>query len=616
MKKEEYIKAIDKIRPKEELKKNTLDKIKNKKKSSYVLVKYVVSFALICICMMFGIKEANVKYIAEKTQEEIKIPTVTFEEIYEIAKNQSDTANRVYDLAKGEQEKQENISNDEVSQYSNTNVQVEGIDELDLVKQDGEYIYYVVNNIVKIIDIKDINNPKEVAEIELEANYYIRGIYIYKNKLVIIKDEYQTKTIEIFAEDKEIYNNDVKNYVQILIYDIQNRENPIKQRSVQIEGRYISSRLKEGELFIITNQTIYGANGEDENYYKPTYRDSVLKTDIEYINYDRIYKLQDSNIINYTLIGRLDLNEEKEVNITTFFGMSNELYMSNNNIYIASYNYISENTSIYRFEIDKEKIKLIGKCEIKGNILNQFSMDEYNDNLRVVTKKNTSSTIYVINKNMEIIGKLDNLANGEDLKSVRFDGKRAFVVTYKESDPLFVIELENPSEIKILGELKIPGYSQYLEVYDETHLLGIGEDTKQTKTGEQRDGMKVTMFDISDLENPKELSTVKIKDKYAFSEVLYNHKILLNMKEAGIIGFPISYNQYNKQGAIIINVDENKNLSEKGIITHQEQKRDYDSNIKRVIYNKYKIITLSDNYLKVNDAKTLEEINKIKIKKQ
>lgn len=621
MKKEEYIKAMDEIKPNEELKIKTLEKIREKReKKHFTSAKFVVSFTLICICILFGIKETQIEN-KDSIAEEIEIPTLTFEEIYEIAKNHTDDLLRESNT--DEVLKTEKEAAYDKQEYSETNVQVKGIDELDLIKQDGEYIYYCINNKIEIIDVKDINNPKKVSEINLEKNEYIRGIYVYKNQLVIIKNEYETKIVSTILEDKEIHKNEVRNYTQIYLYDIQSKEDPVKKREIQIEGNYSSSRMQKGEIYIITNKSVYANMGEtDENYYKPTYRDSLGDNEVKYINYDRIYKLQDSKVINYTLIGRINLNEEKETEISTFFGNSNTIYMSENSLYIASVNYQnSENlvTSIYKFSIDKEKMKLIGKGDVEGRILNQFAMDEYNNNLRIVTnqikedKIKYINTVFILNENMEVIGKLEGIANGEDLKSVRFDKERAFIVTYKDIDPLFVINLEKPSEIKILGELKIPGYSKYLEVYDETHLLGIGEDTKQTKTGEQRDGMKVTMFDISDVNNPKELSTVKIKDKYAFSEVLYDHKVLLNIRTEGIISFPISYNNYNKQGAIIIKVDENGRMLEKGIITHNEKKNNYESNIRRVLYNNGKIITVSEKYLKVNNVDNLEEVNKIEL---
>lgn len=619
MKKEEYIKAIEEIKTNEELKINTLKKINRRKKKNFSIIKYIVSFALVCICLLIGIKETKLEH-KEIVAEEIKISTLTFEEIQEIAKKLPDNTLRG-DISKNDIAQTEDLQEKNVD-YSNTNVQVKGIDELDLIKQDGEYIYYCVNNKIKIIDVKDINNPKKISEIELEENEYIRGIYVYKNQLIIIKNEYTTKIVSTVLEDREIYENSVKNYTQIYLYNIENKEKPERKREIQIEGNYSSSRMQKGNLYVITNKSIY-ANIEnaDENYYKPTYRDNLVSDEIKYINYDRIYKLQESDIINYTLIGRINLDEEKETEISTFFGRSNDIYMSENNLYIASVNYTnSENliTSIYRFKINEDKIKLIGKGEVEGRILNQFSMDEYNNNLRIVTNQITNdetkyiNTIFVLDENMKQIGELEGLANGEDLKSVRFDGKRAFIVTYKDIDPLFVIDLENPAEIKILGELKIPGYSKYLEVYDETHLLGIGEDTKQTKTGEQRDGIKVTMFDITDVNNPKELSTVKIKDRYAFSEVLYNHRVLLNVRKEGIISFPVSYSS-NKQGAIVIKVDDNSKLAEKGVITHIEGKKNYYTNIKRVLYNNGKIITVSEKYLKVNDVVNLDEINRIEL---
>lgn len=197
---------------------------------------------------------------------------------------------------------------------------------------------------------------------------------------------------------------------------------------------------------------------------------------------------------------------------------------------------------------------------------NQFSMDEYEGNLRVATtyvvetrtEENYdeetgigsisyeeplySNRLYILDDNLKEIGKIDDLAKDEKIYSVRFMGKMGYIVTFEQVDPLFVIDLSDPTNPQIKGELKIPGYSSYLHPYDETHIIGIGYNTKSNGYGGiTTDNMKMSMFDVSDVENPKEMFSIDIGKSYTSSELLYNHKVLFYKKSDNLIGFPVNY---------------------------------------------------------------------------
>jgi uncharacterized secreted protein with C-terminal beta-propeller domain len=193
--------------------------------------------------------------------------------------------------------------------------------------------------------------------------------------------------------------------------------------------------------------------------------------------------------------------------------------------------------------------------DVPGHILNQFSMDEYNGNFRIATTTgevwngNSLNHVYILDSDLKIIGKIEDLAQGEKIYSVRFIGNRGYIVTFKKVDPLFVIDLSSPENPKVLGYLKIPGYSDYLHPYDENHVIGIGKDaidaSEYEKAGRNLDfawyqGVKIALFDITDVENPVEKSKFIIGDRGTDSPALYDHKAFLFDKEKGILVIPIT----------------------------------------------------------------------------
>lgn len=253
----------------------------------------------------------------------------------------------------------------------------------------------------------------------------------------------------------------------------------------------------------------------------------------------------------------------------------------------------TEKTVIHKINIDKEEINYEGVGEVPGHLLNQFSMDEFNKNFRVATTTgevwggNSLNHLYVLNENMEIVGSVEDLAPGEKIYSARFMGNRAYIVTFKKVDPLFVIDLSSPRNPKVLGYLKITGYSDYLHPYDENHIIGIG---KETQGGNEYfswyQGVKVSLFDVSDVENPIETGKIVIGDRGTDSDALYEHKAVLFDKEKNLLVIPIrlaeidetqypgeipdnAYGQMVWQGVFVLNINENE-ISERGRISHND----------------------------------------------
>ena len=295
------------------------------------------------------------------------------------------------------------------------------------------------------------------------------------------------------------------------------------------------------------------------------------------------------------------------------------------------------------------------KTKIRGKTINQYSLDESNGHLRVALYDSDGSRVVVFNEKLQKIGISKYVAKGETMYSSRFMNNKVYLVTYRTTDPLFVIDLSNEEQPKVLGELKIPGYSTYLHPYDENHLIGIGMETEEVvnknasgkvmSTTSRIIGMKMALFDVSDVNKPKQISSTVIGDSRTTSAILTNPKALLFSKEKNLIAIPVnnysedfkidsssdsyssmvsSYTNYNKQyiaeGYFVYNIDIRNGFALKGVITHeastQNKKSSYykSSKLLRGLYIDNNLYTISENAIKVNELKNLQLIDELKIK--
>jgi len=590
--------------------------------------------------------------------------------------------------------------------YSKVNSQVEGVDEADVVQTDGEYIYQVNKNKIVVAKAYPAEKLEIVNTIDLsgDVTFTPREMLLGKNKLIVIGTTYEKISVSptVFVPQatpmpKEsavkvsptpsavvgliapptnyipTYNNII---TKAFILDITDKKDIKKIRSIEVDGSYISSRKIDSVLYLVTNKSIYNyIQFGDTEYAKPRYRDSNLSESYKCIDYENINYFPEFIRPNYLNIAGLDVEDNNsELHFTSYLGAGEKMYVSQNNIYIAETNYYlypvllardltvirdmnRQNTLIYKFSIDKGKSKFEGKGEVPGTILNQYSMDEYKGYFRIATTAGSVSGIgenisinnlYVMNDNFKITGEIENIAPGEKIYSVRFMGDRGYMVTFKKVDPLFVFDLKDPNKPTILGELKIPGYSDYLHPYDENHVIGFGKDAIESDSGDFAwyMGMKVAMFDITDVNNPKEKFKVLIGDRGTSSELLQNPKALLFSKSKNIMAFPVSlyeipeetkndtsikvsttmpqYGKFAYQGAYIYNIDMEKGFELKGRITHLTDKELADINysygygytdnfVNRIMYIDDILYTLSNNKIKANSIADLKEISKVEI---
>lgn len=525
--------------------------------------------------------------------------------------------------------------------YSSTNLQVQGVDEDDTVKTDGRYIFSAVHNKVNIVEALPANNMKNINSVTVDNND-ISGIYLSEKYLIVISGLHPNGTRVIFnGSMKQSGINNNNSETKISVFDISNINEIKKIREISSCGNYITSRMIASKLYFITEKNIIYDYEKHEvtGNYLPYYKDSLRNNSTVTIDLNKTPYFPDSSVSDFICIGTMDVNNlGKDIAYSAFLGSSDCVYVSKESMYVADSIYkesiisSSDSTKIYKFSFDNGAVKFTGKAEIAGTVLNEFSMDENNGYLRVastegnyvVGSSSQKNDIFILDKSMTVVGKINNIEPGEKIYAARFIGDKAYVVTYKNTDPLLVIDLKNPASPVILGELKIPGFSTYLQAYDDTHLIGIGMDTTAENNNIIRTrGVKLSLFDISNLSSPKELSSVKIDTDYSSSEALYNHKAFLFSKAKSIIAFPaITYNADNSQftGAYVYNINLTNGITYKGRITHSDTQTNqspinlYNTQITRILYVDDNLYTISNSEIKANKISDLSEVGEVRFK--
>ena len=456
-------------------------------------------------------------------------------------------------------------SNDSEDSHTETNTQVEGVDEADIVKTDGKYIYALYNgkgkNEVRIIKT-DNGKITLVNTLKLEPNGYMdySEMYLANDRLCI-------------TSNGTYYG--YKGDTQVLIIDVSNPSNAKQIGVCKQNGGYHDSRLIGNHLYLISNYYPEGdkLDKDDPSSYVPCVKDK----NTEYVTQAqdiRIYDCEDLEAV-YTVVCGYDITNATFVGTQSVLGRCDAVYCSTQNILTArscgTDRESGKNYSIVtRFSINKGSIKYITDNRINGTLLNQFSMDEADDSFRFVTTVsqytpatysdhadnaaatedtifiqtgNTSTSLYLLDHELKPLGKIEELAPGERVYSVRFMGDIAYFVTFRETDPLFSADLSDPKNPKILGQLKIPGFSNYLFPYGDGQLLGLGMDA-DPNTG-RTECVKLSLFDINDPTNVTEHSKYLIEDSQ-YSDALYNHKASLIDSKRNLIGFACSIESRNE----------------------------------------------------------------------
>ena len=555
-------------------------------------------------------------------------------------------------------------SSSNTKDYSTTNIQVENVDEADIVKTDGDYIYSISEDNVIITDVKDPKQPKVVATIQSEDDDIPEDIILYKDKLVVISTKgNQTQ--------RYYYNNGMNTVVKI--YNITSREKPVLTKSYEMYEPYYTSRCIDNVLYVISSGNL---RKEDDEIVVGYNEDNMEKE----LSIDKIKYLKDVKTTKQTLISTVDLNNETaDIKLDSYLMNISNAYVSENAIYLLNQRYSNDTkmpisllfglkgvfgledyyemyaesgyyTEIYKFDI-KENVEYKAKTKVKGKTINQYSLDEKDNHLRIALYDNDGSRVAIFDEDLKQIGISDNVAKGEKMYSSRFIGDKVYFVTYKTIDPLFVMDLSNETKPKVLGKLKIPGYSTYLHPYDENHIIGIGMETKEIinrnsngkviSTTAKVVGMKMALFDVSNVNSPVQISSVVIGDSRTTSAILTNPKALLFSKEKSLIAIPVNnYSQdfkvtssnnyetminnytkygkpYNAEGYFVYNINVQDGFKLKGVITHKKTNATYyysNSKLLRGLYIDNNLYTVSETMIKVNELDSLKAVGELKLK--
>lgn len=488
-----------------------------------------------------------------------------------------------------------------------TNVQVGGVDEGDILKNDGKYIYWLYNDRLNIIDAKNAGSMKLVSSISLKnnPNHYNKEIYIFKNKLIVIATDegslasYNNNATAEFTND--YYS--LSRSVTVTIFDTTDKNNPKKERTFKQDGYYVSSRLIGSHLYIASVANINPKLIDDERpeLFVPNISDSSATGKFTPIAAKDIAIIPDSSVLTYAVITGLDISDPKgEVNTKACLGSGHYVYGGTDNIYIASEDYeftkgvFSIKTNIIKFGISGGKVTSKATGTVPGTIIGQFAMDEFDSHFRVATTTYSSLTsnylnnIYVLDKDLKLTGSIEGLAPGELIYSVRFMGERAYMITYMTTDPLFVIDLKDHTKPKVLGELEMPGFSSYLHPYSQNLLIGLGKDTEEivnsngTKTALSK-GLKISLYDVSDPVNPTEVTKLILGNRSSNSIALDDHKAFFFSKEKNIIAFPANLANENNifyfSGSIVLSLDPEKGFTVKAELPNHDNSMNFSTRV-------------------------------------
>jgi uncharacterized secreted protein with C-terminal beta-propeller domain len=603
--------------------------------------------------------------------------------------------------------------------YSLIGNKISGVDEPDIIKNDGTYIYALVRNDLKIIKI----NPASEGNIVKTITFKSRPQNILINGT----------NIAVFGADQQIANSALDKtfrrqnpYTFFKVYDLTNPAEPKLVRDLNFEGSYTDARLIGDYVYLFTVSSGNYIESEplvprviDNGEVLPSICDASSKCftpdvyyfDIPYGVYDfanvaainikdnnealsgesyllnrgqNLYIAQDNFYITYTAtINEYDLNlaAKKELLLSKLSaddqGKINKIEAADN--FIISLvekkskvnsiidNYLnsltsdeqatiktslddslkqkvnaqmpsSEKTIIHKIGINGNKVDYQGMGEIGGQMLNQFSIDENGDNLRIATARNPLwsrfsdkpnefySSVYVLGADLKVAGSLENIITNEKISSARFIGNRAYLITYNQSDPLYAISLNDITKPAILGAVKIPAYASYLHPADVNgnKLFGLGYDTATDNSSSSSvNGLKLALFDFSDLNNPKELSSYLVANADNGSIVLQDHKSFLYSEEKNLLSVPAILRDNNKisfAGSLVFNITNNKFILQ-GKIDHSAGDivatdyingyDYYDNTVKRSFYSNDNFFTFSNNFLKINNLSDLKTIKNI-----
>lgn len=490
--------------------------------------------------------------------------------------------------------------------FSETNTQVDGVDESDIIKTDGKHIYYYNQNKQAIYIVK-VGSLEVIKKINIPKNFYSPVLYLDNNRLVIMVSGYSQAD---YSKRGYWINRNSKAYT--IVFDTTDVANPKLLKLYGSDGNLTKSRKIGNYVYVLSNNYFnipyYNFKNEDDididfGSIMPQKIDISKTSDSSKQNLtiqgkSLPYSLRGGSIANcheieyvlpdeetmkkynfnpsYNIVSIIDIRDtEKEVETKVIAGSNSEIYMSLDNLYMTSYMYTpnrwscppnagciapwfgedSTNTLVHKLNISGQNVSYQDSTLVPGQPLNQYSMDEKDDNFRIITSsgwwEEAHTDLYILDKNLKSVSSLTGLGKWERFQSSRFMGDKLFLVTFEQIDPFFAIDLSDQRNPKVLWELKIPWFSTYLHPYDDNHIIGLGHDTKINQWGgTTTNGLKLDLYQINydkkcgdanltDEENKKcaswdykgiivkQLQTTTFGENGSYSEALHNPRMFV-----------------------------------------------------------------------------------------
>lgn len=433
--------------------------------------------------------------------------------------------------------------------YSTTNLQMEGVDESDIAKIDGSYIYTVEDKYIVITDIRD-GKLKEVTRFlpkDCGASDRVMEIYVDGDQLILVVQCYETSLEE---DSAFCYEMNGKSTTQIQVYSIVDRKNPEFEGRLIQDGYYNTSRKIGDVVYLFTQYNMtsdvtsyvekkHGVEALKEGNGVSSLAEAVIpKVNGEKVAASEIY-LPESSGESGILVSSLDVNKpDKVLDSKLVISGYAQTYISKDALYLYEEDYDGAMiTNIAKFALDEGRISGVAAAAVSGYVRDTFAINASDGYLRVLTTDYSTedevNALYILDENMKLTGQLTGIAPGEEIYAARFMGNTGYFVTYRNTDPLFTVDLSDPAKPEIIGELKVTGFSEYLHFWDDTHLLGIGYESDEN-TG-NIENIKLSMFNI---ENPGEVTEeakLVLKD-VDYSEALYDYKSVIISKDKNLIG--------------------------------------------------------------------------------
>lgn len=616
----------------------------------------------------------------------------------------------------------------EAQDYTRTNVQVEGVDEADIVKTDGTYLYLLSKDQLRILRATPPQDTALLATVSFHDDTP-QELFLDGNMVAVFgqrsftppEPEPLPKPLPPVIEGQRsgsasggsgvsapavalpdrgtpaIYP-EYSSLMFIELYDVSDKTKPNLVRTVEFRASYLTSRKINDMMYVVVQsapevmpfvegQQESEANKTDDAQLVPQYREAAGAIDAKAafapvvscssIAYPPV--LVDGQYL--TVLGLSMRDPGSDVFKKVLLGAGSTVYASAQNLYVAGVDYgyfagsprplgimpampirqsVTEETIVHSFSLGRDAITYRGEGKVPGQVLNQFSMDEDKGYFRIATtmqpqwvgpeetqQKQSTNAVYILDGQLKRVGAVEDLAPGETIYSARFMGERAYLVTFKKTDPFFVLDLSDPQNPGLLGKLKVPGFSDYLHPYDATHIIGVGKNAEDAPESDFAwyQGMKLALFDVSNPEDPKELFTTDIGDRGTDSPALHDHKAFLFDPSRNLLVLPIllaqisdsqkaqspsawlRVNQYGDfvfQGSYVYELTLEKGFVLRGRITHFDdpvayfQKTGYypgesDFFVQRNLRIGDNLYSISDGKVMVNALGDLHEVSSVSL---